>query len=793
MTRSQRRSGRARRASAGAARRRNRPARSLWRRSALLLLALTPLAIVGLWRKRAAQYWARPLPALPRPTSRPRVAFDLADFAGPEPCAECHPRQYAAWRRSVHATAGGSIDSLPVLPTLTGTTMRFADAQATVEKRQGRPAFVVRHGDLPEVALRPVAVIGGGHMEGGGTQGFLARFPDGTYRFLPFDYSRQGRTWFCNTIGRTDRGWVPITSTLRLSECTDWPPARVLGDIPRFNNCQGCHGSQVTAALDSTKGGYATRFTSLSITCESCHGPAGRHLVSVRDSSALARGELAMQPLGTLSKDASLGVCFGCHALKDRIRSGYLSGLPVEDYYSLRLPQLGDAAHHPDGRIRTFGYQEGHLWSDCYVNGGMTCTSCHDPHSQGYRDQWGRSLAGRFDDAQCTACHASKELDIESHTHHAVGSAGSACVSCHMPYLQQPELGDAIPYKRSDHSIAVPRPGLDSALGIRSACRTCHVERSETALDSVVRAWYGPLKPRARAVAALIEARSVRDAVSAARLVLVPGERHRAALYAGLAWFVETWLEPDARLEREVARRLRGLAQDADIDIAALALAALHYARGTDAAAHRFLAQQLAAAGEREDALRGRWALALGYLADRLRDRGKVEAAIATYQKAAEVDPANPAILVNMGLAEAQRGNFAAATTAYESALALDRFQPLVWVNLGIARADRGDLAGAMQAYRSALELDPREPLAHFNLGGLWARLGRPDSALASFQRAAVLDPSLYMARFYSARFLLEQGRRSEALREIDAGLLFDPTNNEALRMRDLLRQEGKR
>lgn len=164
-----------------------------------------------------------------------------------------------------------------------------------------------------------------------------------------------------------------------------------------------------------------------------------------------------------------------------------------------------------------------------------------------------------------------------------------------------------------------------------------------------------------------------------------------------------------------------------------------------------------------------------------------------SYRKAAEVDPANPAILVNMGLAEAERGNFAAATAAYESALALDRLQPLVWVNLGIARADRGDLAGAMQAYRSALALDPREPLAHFNLGGLWARLGRPDSALASFQRAAVLDPSLYMARFYSARFLLEQGRRSEALREIDAGLLFDPTNSEALPMRELLRQEGKR
>jgi len=86
-------------------------------------------------------------------------------------------------------------------------------------------------------------------------------------------------------------------------------------------------------------------------------------------------------------------------------------------------------------------YQETHLASDCYVNGRMTCTDCHDPHSQTYRDAFGRPLAGRFDDGQCTACHPSKAERPATHTHHPVASPGSNCVACHMPYLQHPASG----------------------------------------------------------------------------------------------------------------------------------------------------------------------------------------------------------------------------------------------------------------------------------------------------------------------------------------------------------------
>lgn len=164
-------------------------------------------------------------------------------------------------------------------------------------------------------------------MVGGGTQGFVSRFADGTVRFLPFDFIRREDTWFCNTNGRANHGWVAITPDIALADCGDWPPPRVLGDELRFANCQSCHGSQITVTLDSTAYAYRTAYTSLGINCESCHGPGKRHIALVESGDGARTGDVGMRALATVDKDHSLGVCWQCHALKDQLAPGYQSGL----------------------------------------------------------------------------------------------------------------------------------------------------------------------------------------------------------------------------------------------------------------------------------------------------------------------------------------------------------------------------------------------------------------------------------------------------------------------------------
>jgi tetratricopeptide (TPR) repeat protein len=723
-----------------------------------------------------------------------------SEFVGAERCASCHATQYAAWRGSTHGKAGGTPGTVQVIAPFNGAPIRFRDAE--VVPTAGREyTFTVRQTGRPDRVFTVDGVVGGGHMVGGGTQAFVSRFPDGTWRLLPFDWSRQTATWFCNTASRADKGWVPITRDLALADCGDWPPQRILGDEPRFANCQGCHASQLDVRFDSAAKRWDTKLASLAINCESCHGPAKRHVdlmtaearagpAAQRMASSRSASDIGLVSLATLDKDQSLGVCFQCHALKSQLATQYLPGAPLTTIYALRLAQLGDAALLPDGRTRTFAYQEGHLSSACYLKGGMTCTSCHDPHSQGYRDAFGAPLVGRFDDRQCTSCHASKAANPTLHTRHAASSEGSRCTSCHMPYQQELEIGTAVRYARSDHTISIPRPAFDSSQGLTSACKACHTDRAVASLEQQVKAWYGTLAPHDPAVAGVASAATAKSRLDAARLLLDTDSHHTSAVFAGLSRFVEQWLSPDMPdLEPDITSRLRALAGREDPDIRATALAALHFARNQDSATRASLAKALESLGPADAPVRARWSSVLGFLGDNLMTRGEAAAAAATYRKALEITPRAPRILLSAGVAQARAGDIAGAVASYQRSLALDSRQPLVLVNLGIALESSGDAAGAEQAYRRAMAIDPNEPLAYFNLGNVFLKRGDVAAAIPMYERATSLNPSLSAGYLYLADAYDRTGATRRALDAVQRAIEFDPNNANARRAEAKLKE----
>jgi tetratricopeptide (TPR) repeat protein/5-methylcytosine-specific restriction endonuclease McrA len=672
-----------------------------------------------------------------------------------------------------------------VIAPFDGLPIVFADATVIPRQRGGRFEFVVQRPFERDTTLAVTGVIGGGHMAGGGTQGFVTDLPDGTVRFLPFDWSRQTRTWFCNTGTRTNAGWQPITRAMRLADCGDWPPSRILGDTPRFSNCQSCHGSGIDVSFDSTKQRWQTRVATYAIDCESCHGPAARHVSLMNAGSPAA--DIGLEPLATRDKDRAIGTCMGCHALKTRIAPGYAPGARLTDYYAVQLSHLGDAPFTPDGRTRTFAYQEGHYASDCYRNGGMTCTSCHDPHSQGYRTVDGQPIPGRVDDRQCTSCHASKRDDISAHTKHPAASTGSRCVSCHMPYEQQHELGKVIRYARSDHSIAIPRPALDSSLGLVGACRGCHTDRTTAALDAQVTQWWGTLKPHEGAVAGLLQARTVTTLAEASPLLLQPNSRHAMAQAIGLA----TWLERFARpalsdVPGSLDRALRGLADSPDPDVQALALAALHYARRDASGVRAFLSERVARSPD-PSGLRRRWAVVLGSLGDAARERGRFDDAVAAYRAGLEVIPGHAPLLVNLGLALAARGDLTGAVTAYRQSLQADPAQPLTAVNLGVALEQGNDAAGARAAYERAIAIDPTSALAYLNLGTSLLREDRAADAGPWLERALARDPGLATGHFQLALVRLKAGDLHAAQASVRRALALDTTNADARKLAEAL------
>jgi tetratricopeptide (TPR) repeat protein len=725
------------------------------------------VAIVGVALWWPLRYWLPgPLGAttIPAPREAPPVSrVSRADFVGAERCASCHKAEYDAWRVSTHGRAGGAPSANVVIAAFDGRAIRFRDATVTPRVRDGAYEFVVApDGDEPHV-LRVHGVIGGGHMAGGGTQGFVTRWADGTVRFLPFDWSRDGRFWFCNTNSRAGLGWQPITNRLRLADCGDWPPVRVLGDVARWANCQSCHGSQI--AVEDSAGQRVTRYASLAINCESCHGPARRHVELAERASGSAAGDIGLASLRTLDKNASLRVCYQCHALKDQLTPGFLAGDSLEAFYSLKLPAQGDRPLHADGRVRTFAYQEGHSFSDCYLSGGMTCTSCHDPHSQRYRTVAEVALTGRFDDAQCTSCHPSKAAQVTAHTHHAAASPGSRCVACHMPFRQQPETADPrvahenapVRYTRSDHTIAIPDPRADSALGLVTACAGCHPALGTAALAARINSWWGTLKP----ASARLAPRNPYAAFDSVARVLDGAGRDGTQ---GLTSDERTWLE-----------RLAG---DLDVDVRAAALATLHLAAGDEPAMRRFLARAAAREGRHDFALRSRWALALGTVADRALQGREPGLAVVAYERALDVTPGDPRILLGLGNAQRALGDVEAAVASYRRAVGQANPPALALVNLGITLLARGDSAGGEAALHQAAATDPGEPLAAFNLGNVALRRGRMDAADTLFARAAALDGTLPEAHWQRARIaLLRNGDGRTVLRHLLRGLALDSTN----------------
>jgi tetratricopeptide (TPR) repeat protein len=730
---------------------------------------------------------------------------EAPQFVGSEACAECHEVEWERWRGSTHGRAGGPATAETVIAPFDGSPIQLADARVIPRVTgEGEYQFLVERPGRDAVIYSVDGVVGRGHMVGGGTQGFVSRFVDGTIRFLPFDWSRSENTWFCNTGAiegwwtasrlaslRPAVGWVPITQETRLTDCGDWPPIRILGTDFRFANCQGCHGSQIRALFRPGEG-YETEVASYTVNCESCHGPGGEH-VQWAVEGALGRDMgLGLVTLAAPSEDESLETCFQCHALKRALREDYLPGDDFAEAYSLLLPLVGDRPFKPDGRVALFAYQLNHVASACYLDGNMTCTDCHDPHSQSYRDPSGSPLPGRFDDGQCTACHASKATEPSRHTRHADESEGSRCVACHMPYLQQPQLGEQIRYARSDHTIPIPRPAFDASLGVENACVQCHEDQSIEELEVHTREWWGEMKPHDAAVRGLLEAESgtAAEAATGPQLIaaLDPPRPHPMVQMAALNLLSEG-IRPDSGVSAETRRALERLAGQSNLDLRAVALATLHIAAGSETEVRSVLAGHLAEVDSAGEALRARWVAALGFIGEPRRQRGEIVDALLIFRKALEVDPESTMALNSMATMLARAGDPEGAVDYLQASLSADSVQPVAWVNLGIALEELGALQDAESAYQRAIDLFPHEPLAHMNLGNLRLREGNFDQAALRYRAALATDPGLARAHLYLGLAYLNLGREDQAEKELRSALEFAPDDVDAQRLLRELRE----
>ncbi|MGC2368800.1 MAG: sulfotransferase [Candidatus Sulfotelmatobacter sp.] len=151
--------------------------------------------------------------------------------------------------------------------------------------------------------------------------------------------------------------------------------------------------------------------------------------------------------------------------------------------------------------------------------------------------------------------------------------------------------------------------------------------------------------------------------------------------------------------------------------------------------------------------------------------------AIAPLRDAALLQPFNPIIQHDLGLACLEVGRIPDAVAALQRAVASNPRYADAYFRLGIALEKLGDSGGAIVAYDRATKLLPSLTEAWFRAGALVYPLGHLNEAIGCFRRAAATGGRTSFGRLGKARALLIENRNQEAEKVLRETLVADPKN----------------
>jgi tetratricopeptide (TPR) repeat protein len=156
---------------------------------------------------------------------------------------------------------------------------------------------------------------------------------------------------------------------------------------------------------------------------------------------------------------------------------------------------------------------------------------------------------------------------------------------------------------------------------------------------------------------------------------------------------------------------------------------------------------------------------------------GRPSDAIAPLRDAALLEPTNPIIQHDLGLACLEVDRVPDAVAAFQLAVASNPRYTDAYFRLGIALEKLGNMRGALAAYDRATKLLPSLTEAWFRAGALVYTLGHREEAIGCFRRAAVTGGRSSFGRLGKARALVIEDHNQEAEQILRETLVADPNN----------------
>jgi predicted CXXCH cytochrome family protein len=247
--------------------------------------------------------------------------------------------------------------------------------------------------------------------------------------------------------------------------------------------CDGCH--SVNYDIDTKK------VAEWNVGCEKCHGPGSDHVEH--------RGKPNIINPAKLDYVQANDTCIQCHSqgqpLTNPIKGkyydwpvGFHMGKRLVDYWKLEDHKLGEPSftHFPDGTAHKNRMQGNDFVQSLMYTRGVTCANCHDPHGSDNEAMLIKPVK-----EVCSTCHGPNTQNgphaptVEAHTHHAPGSAGSECIACHMPKIEQ-TIADV---NVRAHTFKFITPAESDALKIPNACNLCHTDKTTAWASDALKGW----------------------------------------------------------------------------------------------------------------------------------------------------------------------------------------------------------------------------------------------------------------------------------------------------------------
>jgi predicted CXXCH cytochrome family protein len=718
------------------------------------------LAGVAMMALAAWYFFAGRQPGEPASTAGSETVAAAAAYVGSKACAQCHAAESQAWQFSQHAVAMQHATGQAVLGNFNDATYVFQGVKSRFFRRDGK--YFIRT-DGPGGALADFEVkytFGVAPL-----QQYLVELPGGRLQAAAVTWDARpreqgGQRWFRQypdeKIDHTDElHWTRRSQNWNFM-------------------CADCHSTQVSKGYDATKDSFKTTYAEIAVGCEACHGPGLAHVqwarrkgnepgkgltvqLDERRGVAWVRDE-AGKPVRSKPRDSEreIEVCAQCHARRAQIAEGYRPGRPFIDHY---LPSLlTPALYHVDGQQQDEVFIWGSWLQSRMHAAGVTCSDCHDPHTQKLRAPG---------NAVCAQCHDAPKYDVATHHRHEPGTAGAQCANCHMP--QSTYMGVD---PRRDHSMRVPRPDESVALGVPNACNACHTDRAVKWAAKAVHDWLGRDATGYPTFAAIFYAAAGGEPSALDQLAGVAGDTAQPAIVRASAL---ARLADSGQFTRDFAQRM---SQDASplVRLATVQLADVMPAETRAAVLGPLL-------GDATRAVRIEAARSLAGGQDQLPQEllPRWKAASQEYVTTLQYNADRPESRVALGGFRAALGQADAAHAQFTAAIQLDpEFVPAYVNAADVLRAQGRDEESA-ETLQQGLQRVPMSATLHHALGLARIRVQQPDLAMGSFRRAVELDPATARYSYVYAVALHSTGQVDESIRRLQEAVKRWPYDREML------------